>query len=82
MSPAAAADANQHVTLEAAEADAMERAGLAHDLERARRQRRIRALQLDDQHFVGKSRQNVAQERNARVAIAPLPRWPGRRVNP
>ena len=51
----------------------MERAGLAHDLERARRQRRIRAFQLDDQHFLGKSRQNVAQARDARVAARPFP---------
>ena len=69
MPPAAVADANQHVTLEAAEADAMKRAGFAHDLERARRQRRIRAFQLDNQQFLGKSRQHVAQQRDARVAL-------------
>ena len=68
-SSAAPADANQHVTLEAAEAHAIERPRLAHDLERPRRQRRTRAFQLDDQHFLGKSRQYVAQQRDARVAL-------------
>jgi len=68
----------QHAPGEAAETDAIERAGLAHDLQRPPGEARVGALQLDDHQFVAKCHEQVAQPGDADAAVAK--REGGRRV--